>query len=65
MMLAYNSNQLQWFTDPEMMAWLDSARLNVLSHADATVSERGRQMIIRASRPMLAATNEKLEALLA
>lgn len=40
MMLAYNSNQLQWFTDPEMMAWLDSARLNVLSHADATVSER-------------------------
>ncbi|OAN26457.1 hypothetical protein [Mycolicibacterium iranicum] len=43
MMLAYNSNQLTWFGDPAMMAWLNSARLNVLSHTTAAVGERARQ----------------------
>ena len=27
MMLAFNKNQLQWFSDPDMMAWVDAARL--------------------------------------
>lgn len=43
MMLAYTSNQLTWLGDPDMMAWLDSARLNLLSHTTAALSERARQ----------------------
>jgi hypothetical protein len=45
MMLTYNGNQLQWFAHPEMMAWLDAARLNILSHATAAVSARAREKI--------------------
>jgi hypothetical protein len=29
---AFNDNQLTWFQDAEMMAWLSGARLNVVSH---------------------------------
>ena len=43
MMLAFNKNQLQWFSDPDMMAWVDAARLNVLHHVSAAVSERARE----------------------
>ena len=32
MMLAFNKNQLHWFSDPDMMAWVDLSRLNVLHH---------------------------------
>ncbi|WP_442929074.1 NAD(P)/FAD-dependent oxidoreductase [Mycobacterium sp. MS1601] len=64
MMLAYNSNQLTWFGDPDMMAWLDSVRLNVLSHANAGVSERARAKIINMLSAQLVRTNTKLEALL-
>ncbi|MGH3676567.1 MAG: NAD(P)-binding protein [Mycobacterium sp.] len=64
MMLTYNRNQLRWFADPEMMAWLDAARLNILSHATAAVSERAREKIISLLRSRLQATNEKLEQLL-
>lgn len=64
MMLAYNSNQLRWFSDPEMMAWLDTARLNVLSHANAAVSERARAKIIDMLSSQLHRTNTKLETLL-
>ncbi len=64
MMLAFNSNQLQWFADPEMMAWLDSARLNILSHAIAAVSPRAREKIIGALGSRLQATNDRLEELL-
>jgi glycine/D-amino acid oxidase-like deaminating enzyme len=65
MMLVFNRNQLQWFTDPEMMAWLDTARLNILSHATATVSPRAREKIISMLGSRLQATNDKLEELLA
>ncbi|CAN5845067.1 NAD(P)/FAD-dependent oxidoreductase [soil metagenome] len=65
MMLAYNANQLQWFADPAMMAWLDTARLNVLSHATAAVSERARAKIIDMLSSQLRRTNDKLAALLA
>ena len=45
-MLAFNKNQLKWFSDPYMMAWVDAARLNVLHHVSAAVSERAREKII-------------------
>jgi hypothetical protein len=64
MMLTYNGNQIRWFDEPDMMAWLDSARLNILSHATATVSPRAREKIIGVMRSQLRNTNDKLEKLL-
>ncbi len=64
MMLTYNGNQLCWFDEPDMMAWLDTARLNILSHATAAVSPRAREKIIGVLRSQLQATNDKLEKLL-
>ena len=64
MMLTYNGNQLRWFDEPDMMAWLDTARLNILSHATATVSPRAREKIIGVMRSQLRNTNDKLEQLL-
>jgi hypothetical protein len=64
MMLTYNENQIRWFDEPEMMAWLDSARLNILSHATTTVSPRAREKIIGVMRSQLRTTNDKLEKLL-
>jgi hypothetical protein len=60
-----NENQIRWFDEPDMMAWLDSARLNILSHATASVSPRAREKIIGVMRSQLAKTNDKLESLLA
>ena len=65
MMLTYNCNQLRWFDEPDMMAWLDAARLNILSHATAAVSPRAREKIIGVLRSQLRITNDKLEKLLA
>jgi hypothetical protein len=65
MMLAFNKNQLQWFTDPDMMAWVDASRLNVLHHVSAAVSDRAREKIISVLNSQLPAINDKLEALLA
>lgn len=65
MMLAFNKNQLQWFSDPAMMAWVDAARLNVLHHVSAAVSERAREKIISVLTSQLPAINNKLETLLA
>jgi len=64
MMLAFNKNQLQWFSDPDMMAWVDAARLNVLHHVSAAVSERAREKIISVLNSQLPAINDKLEKLL-
>jgi hypothetical protein len=64
MMRTYNENQIRWFDEPDMMAWLDSARLNVLSHATAAVSPRAREKIIGVMRSQLRKTNDKLDALL-
>ena len=47
-----------------MMAWLDAARLNLLSHATAAVSPRAREKIIGVLRSQLPITNDKLEKLL-
>ena len=65
MMLTFNRNQLQWFSDPDMMAWVDAARLNVLHHVTAAVSERAREKIISVLTSQLPAINDKLEKLLA
>ena len=65
MMLAFNKNQLQWFSDPDMMAWVDAARLNVLHHVSAAVSERAREKIISVLTSQFPAINDKLETLLA
>ncbi|MDT5057838.1 MAG: hypothetical protein QOF66_6204 [Mycobacterium sp.] len=65
MMLTFNRNQLQWFSDPDMMAWVDAARLNVLHHVTAAVSERAREKIISVLSSQLPAINDKLEKLLA
>jgi hypothetical protein len=65
MMLMFNRNQLQWFSDPEMMAWVDAARLNVLHHVTTNVSERAREKIISMLTSQLPAINDKLEELLA
>ena len=64
MMLTYNENQIRWFDEPGVMAWLDGARLNILSHSTATVSPRAREKIIAVMRSQLRRTNDKLEALL-
>ncbi|HEX2287040.1 MAG TPA: NAD(P)/FAD-dependent oxidoreductase, partial [Mycobacterium sp.] len=64
MMLAFNKNQLQWFSDPDMMAWVDAARLNILHHVTSAVSDRAREKIISVLSSQLPAINEKLEKLL-
>ena len=65
MMLTFNRNQLKWFSDPDMMAWVDAARLNVLLHVTAAVSERAREKIISVLISQLPAINDRLETLLA
>lgn len=65
MMLIFNENQLKWFSDPDMMAWVDAARLNALHHVTANVSERARDRVISMLSSELPAINAKLEALLA
>jgi hypothetical protein len=65
MTLAFNKNQLHWFSDPDMMAWVDASRLNVLHHVTAGVSERAREKIISVLTSQLPILNDKLEKLLA
>jgi hypothetical protein len=65
MMLIFNRNQLAWFTDPEMMAWVDESRLNVLSHLSSGISPRARDRVVSMMTSQLPAINDRLEALLA
>lgn len=62
MTLDFNHNQLRWFDDPELMEWLNRARLNAVSHmqSDADAARDGAAQIA----PRLLAANDKLEALL-
>jgi hypothetical protein len=64
MMLAFNKNQLRWFADPDMMAWVDASRLNVLHHVSSGVSERAREKVISVLNGQLPKINDKLEKLL-
>jgi hypothetical protein len=63
MTVAFNHNQLRWFTDPDLMHWLNRARLNAVSHmqTDDDDARKGAEMI----GPRLKAANEKLAELLA
>jgi hypothetical protein len=64
MMLAFNKNQLHWFTDPDMMVWVDRSRLNVLHHVAGGVSEKAREKIISVLTSQMPIINDKLETLL-
>jgi hypothetical protein len=61
MTIAFNDNQLRWFADAEMMAWLSEARLNVVSHL-RTGTPTPEDMEPLAGR--LRTVNAKLEELL-
>lgn len=63
MMITFNDNQLQWFTDAEMLEWLNRSRLNVVSHLRAGATPTPPDMAPLADR--LRSANEKLHALLA
>ncbi len=63
MTVAFNDNQLRWFEDAEMLAWLDAARLNVTSHLSIGMAPTPEAMAPLAER--LRTVNTKLEALLA
>ncbi|WP_326545317.1 NAD(P)-binding protein [Mycolicibacterium sp. ND9-15] len=65
MMYSFNKNQLQWFSDPDMLAWVDGARLNALHHVTSGASARARDRIISMLGKQLPLVNQKLEALLA
>lgn len=63
MTVAFNHNQLKWYDDPDLMHWLNRARLNAVSHmqSDDDAAASGAAM----AAPLLRAANEKLETLLA
>ena len=60
---AFNENQLQWFSDAEMIAWLNGARLNVVSHLRTEATPTPQDMAPLADR--LRSVNDKIRALLA
>jgi hypothetical protein len=62
MSLAFNHNQLRWFDDPDLMHWLNRARLNAVSHMQSGDEDAlaGAAAVI----PRLRASNEKLAQLL-
>ena len=63
MTLAFNQNQLKWFSDPAMMHWLNRARLNAVSHMQT--SDEQAQQGARMIEPRLIAASAKLNELLA
>jgi hypothetical protein len=62
MTVAFNDNQLRWFDDEEMLAWLGDARLNVTSHLSMGTVPTPEAMEPLAGR--LLTVNERLNALL-
>lgn len=63
MTIAFNGNQLKWFSDPAMMHWLNRARLNAVSHMQTSdeQAQQGAEML----EPRLIAATAKLNELLA
>jgi NAD(P)-binding Rossmann-like domain len=59
-------NQIAWFSDPDLMEWLDSARLNAIRAMMAPVMARPRvrQRVFNAIAGELRAANDKLADLL-
>src|SRR6195952_4031549 len=62
MRVAFNHIQLRWFEDPELMRWLNRARLNAVSHMQSGDDDAAAGAA--AVTPRLHAANEKLEQLL-
>jgi hypothetical protein len=62
MTVEFNHNQLRWFEDPELMSWLNGARLNAASHMRA--GDDAAQDVLVQIAPRLRAASEKLEELL-
>jgi NAD(P)-binding Rossmann-like domain len=62
MTLAFNHNQLRWFDNPELMGWLNRARLNAVSHMQSDDDDAAAGAA--AVTPRLKSASEKLEELL-
>jgi hypothetical protein len=64
--LAYNRNLLRWLDDPDLMAWLDGARLDMLGHLRPPMpaDPQAREKVVQPIRSRLSAANAKLEILL-
>ena len=64
--IANNHNILRWLEDPELMAWLDAARLDLLGHLRPRLpaDPARRDEIARPMRTRLTAVNDKLQSLL-
>ena len=68
--LADFGNQLRWLDDPDLTAWLNAARLDVLGHlmgllqAPGSGKPRVRDRILRMTQSALSATAAKLEQLM-
>ena len=69
--LADYGNQLHWFDDPDLTAWLSAARLDLFGHpmghllAPASAKPRVRDRILSMTGSALSATAAKLDQLLA
>lgn len=67
--LADYSNQLRWFDDPELTAWLAASRLDLFGHLvgqllpPASAKPRVRERILRVAKTVLSATAAKLDEL--
>jgi hypothetical protein len=62
MTIEFNHNQLRWFDDPELMSWLNGARLNAASHMQA--GDTDARDVLAQIAPRLRGATDKLEALL-
>lgn len=65
--MEYNRNHLRWLADDDLMAWLESARLDQYSQllAPMTVGLDARDDMRRQAKALLESNNEKLARLLA
>jgi len=63
MTIEFNHNQLAWFDNPELMGWLNRARLNAVSHMQS--GDEDAASGAAAVTPRLRSANEKLAKLLA
>ncbi|GFG97665.1 NAD(P)/FAD-dependent oxidoreductase [Mycobacterium timonense] len=69
--LADYGNQLRWFDDPDLMAWLSTARLDLFGHLighllpSGSAKPRVRDRILSIAKSVFSATAAKLEQLMA
>lgn len=66
MTIAYNRNFMRWLDDPELMVWLDDARLDLLGHlrTPTPADPVAREKLVQPIKSRLQATNTKLQMLL-